>query len=131
MEKPGKGVYVLVMQLTRPASLTIGRLGKFDFQTGFYLYVGSALSGFAGRINRHLKKNKKLRWHVDYLLEAADLLWIDLFETESSKAECTLSGKVAALPGAKVPCPGFGASDCSCRTHLYYFRNMPAMKVGI
>lgn len=120
-----KGVYVLAMQLQRPARLTVGHLGVFDFPRGYYLYVGSALGGFAGRINRHLKRKKKMRWHIDYLLEKADLLWIDLYGTDSHADECRLNASVAGLPGAAVIAPHFGASDCRCDSHLHYFEELP------
>ena len=125
MSGSGRGVYVLALQLQRKTRLVVGRLGVFDFPRGYYLYVGSALSGFAGRINRHLKRKKKMRWHIDYLLEVADLMWVDLYETESQSDECRLNGSVAGLPGATVIAPHFGSSDCKCDSHLHYFQEMP------
>lgn len=123
-----KGIYILAMQLQSPVQLKIGRLGLFDFPAGYYLYVGSAMSGFAGRINRHLKRKKKLRWHIDYLLEKVDLIWVDLYETDSQEDECRLNSSVAKLPGAKIIAPNFGASDCKCRTHLHYFKKLPGVR---
>ena len=128
MDVPAKGVYVLAMHLQHAAKLTVGHLGTFKFPEGYYLYVGSALSGFAGRINRHLKRKKKMRWHIDYLLDVADLLWVDLYETQSHSDECKLNASVAKLPGAKVVSPKFGASDCKCRSHLHYFEKMPTLR---
>jgi sugar fermentation stimulation protein A len=126
MDIPMHGVYILVMQLQRRARLTVGHLGIFDFPVGYYFYVGSAMSGFAGRINRHLRRKKKMRWHIDYLLEVADLMWVDLFETGSHEDECRLNRSVAKLPGATIIAPNFGSSDCRCRTHLHYFEELPA-----
>jgi Uri superfamily endonuclease len=125
MQKSGRGVYILTMQMVHDMALTVGNLGTFEFPAGYYLYVGSAMSGFAGRINRHLRRRKKMRWHIDYLLEAADLLWVDLYETDSPDAECKLNGEVAELEGAVSIVPNFGASDCKCRTHLHYFAELP------
>jgi sugar fermentation stimulation protein A len=122
------GVYILAMQLQHPAKLTVGHLGSFEFPIGYYLYVGSAMSGFAGRINRHLKRKKKLRWHIDYLLEVVDLLWVDLYETKLHEDECRLNSNVANLPGVKVIAPNFGASDCKCRTHLHYLKKLPGVR---
>lgn len=126
MEISAKGVYILAMQLGRSARLTVGHLGTFEFPEGFYLYVGSAMSGFVGRINRHLKRKKKMRWHIDYFLEVADLMWIELFETTSHEDECRLNVSVGNLPGAKIIAPNFGSSDCRCRTHLHFFEELPA-----
>ena len=125
MHSSKKGIYVLALQLQRQTRLVVGRLGVFDFPPGYYLYVGSAMSGFAGRINRHLKRKKKMRWHIDYLLEVADLMWIDLYETESHSDECRLNASVAGLPGATVTAHHFGSSDCKCDSHLHYFEEMP------
>ena len=40
-------------------------------------------------------------------------------------AECLLAACAAALPGAGAPAPGFGASDCGCSTHLFFFEDYP------
>lgn len=131
MQNTGKGVYVMVMRLSKPTRLTVGRLGIFHFPTGYYLYVGSALAGFAGRINRHLKKKKKRRWHIDYLLEVSEILWVDLYETSSHEDECRLNKAVSKLPNAKIICAKFGSSDCRCRAHLHFFEALPSLKFRI
>jgi sugar fermentation stimulation protein A len=37
--------------------------------------------------------------------------------------ECELAAALEDLGGKGVP--GFGCSDCSCASHLYYFRDRP------
>jgi hypothetical protein len=32
------------------------------------------------------------------------------------------------MPGASLPVPGFGASDCRCQTHLMRFGRLPALR---
>jgi sugar fermentation stimulation protein A len=123
-----KGIYILAMQLVRARTLTVGRLGRFTFPPGYYIYVGSAMSGFAGRINRHLKRKKRMRWHIDYFLEVADLMWVDLYETEDTADECRLCARVAQLEGATIVADKFGASDCGCRSHLYHFETLPPLR---
>lgn len=54
----GKGTYSLILELERDQYIEIGKLGKFLFKKGYYVYNGSALGGF-GRVKYHLKKNKK------------------------------------------------------------------------
>ena len=66
-----KGSYALVIRLNRTEQLTVGRLGEFDFPAGCYLYFGSALNGLESRVSRHLRRDKKLHWHVDYLTVVA------------------------------------------------------------
>ena len=123
-----KGIYILAMQLVGERTITVGRLGTFNFPPGYYIYVGSAMSGFAGRINRHLKRKKRMRWHIDYFLEVADLLWVDLYETEDTTDECRLCSQVAQLEGATIVADRFGASDCKCKSHLYFFKNLPPFR---
>ena len=60
-----KGIYVLIVE-TKKARVCVGSLGELEFE-GRYAYVGSNQSG--GRIERHLRKNKTKRWHIDYLME--------------------------------------------------------------
>jgi Uri superfamily endonuclease len=67
----GPGTYVLVMRLAAPVTLTVGRLGALSLDAGLYLYVGSALGGLRARLERHLRADKRLHWHVDYLLRCA------------------------------------------------------------
>ena len=126
-----KGVYLLAMQLVGARTVTVGRLGTFTFPPGYYIYIGSAMSGFAGRINRHLKRKKRMHWHIDYFLEIADLLWVDLYETEENTDECRLCAQVAQLEGATVIAKGFGASDCRCKSHMYYFKNLPPFRPAL
>lgn len=126
-----KGVYILAMQLVQAKTVTVGQLGTFTFPPGYYIYIGSAMSGFAGRINRHLKRKKHMRWHIDYFLEVADLLWVDMYETENTADECRLCAKVAQLEGAMIIADRFGASDCRCKSHLYYFESLPPFRPGL
>ena len=83
----------------------------------------------AGRIARHLRPDKRLRWHIDYLLQFARVLEVLTIETDR-RLECRLS-RAAARLSDEVVMPGFGASDCGCRTHLHYFRRDPRARLGV
>ena len=76
MSEPSKGTYALVLHLECTEEITVGKLGMFTFPAGYYLYVGSALGpgGLEARLARHRRRGKKLRWHIDYLLEHAQLV---------------------------------------------------------
>ena len=63
-----KGTYCLIIQLKKDSRIEIGKLGLLNFDKGYYVYVGSALNSLEARLERHLKTEKKLFWHVDYLL---------------------------------------------------------------
>ena len=62
-----KGSYALIIRLNRAKRLTVGRLGEFYFPAGHYIYLGSALNGLESRVRRHLRRDKKLHWHIDFL----------------------------------------------------------------
>ena len=111
-----RGTYILIIKLENDKSITIGKLGELEFKKGYYTYVGSALNGLEQRIERHLRKNKKIHWHIDYLLRNAKI--VDIHYKENKKREeCnianTLSKKLIAISD-------FGCSDCKCNSHLFY-----------
>jgi len=111
-----KGSYVLVLELPEEQLIPAGSLGIIDFRSGYYGYVGSALNGLESRLNRHLRKNKKLRWHIDYLLQKVSISAIITCRVDR-KIECDIA---RALSNRFHSVPGFGSSDCRCRSHLYF-----------
>ena len=122
-----KGTYALVLRLACQAEIAIGRLGTFTFPAGYYLYVGSALGtgGLEARLARHRRHDKKLRWHIDYLLEHAQL--VEVWSAVSTdKLECLWAQAARELPGGEILVPGFGSSDCRCPSHLIYLARKPA-----
>lgn len=123
------GLYNLLIHLEGRRRLHIGRLGLFDFPAGYYVYTGSAMNGLEARIQRHLRKEKTLRWHIDYLLRFAKVVEVHRYPFDGKTGgrqsqrltECALSNAVANLPGCSRIVPRFGASDCRCAAHLGYF----------
>jgi Uri superfamily endonuclease len=85
------------------------------------LYTGSAKNGLKSRIERHLRKNKKHFWHIDYFLKYGKVVDIYLYP-ENEKTECEINQRALALNNAKLIMPKFGSSDCRCSTHLVYFK---------
>jgi Uri superfamily endonuclease len=126
---PGKsrGSYVLLVRLSDERVITVGNLGDIRFATGFYAYVGSAMNGLKARLSRHLAENKKRHWHIDYLLERASVIDIALHET-GSRSECAVAG---ALGIKYSSVPGFGCSDCRCRSHLFFALMERDLREGI
>jgi Uri superfamily endonuclease len=116
-----KGTYILTMKLENAVEIAIGKLGRFTFPAGHYLYFGSAMNGLHARITRHLRKDKKLHWHIDYLLQKATIIEIFCVESEE-RLECRLCLEATKLPGANIPVKGLGSSDCRCTSHLLYFK---------
>ena len=52
--------YQLYIKLDKTIKLQIGKLGKFTFPKGDYIYTGSAKKNINTRIKRHFSKNKKI-----------------------------------------------------------------------
>ena len=105
----------------------MGRLSAVSFPAGGYAYVGSAMGGIAARLRHHLRGEKKRHWHIDYLLEEADIIDIAACET-GNRTECTLA---AALGAQFESIRGFGASDCRCPSHLFFHPDEARMRAGI
>lgn len=110
-----RGSYVLLVRLAEERTIAVGRLGTVRFPGGSYAYVGSALRGLAARVDRHLRAEKKTRWHIDYLLPRATIEAIITCET-TERTECTIAQTLAQRFDS---IPGFGSSDCRCRSHLF------------
>jgi len=117
---------VLILRLPRPATIGVGRLGHFQFPAGWYAYAGSAHGpgGLVARISRHLCPSKPLHWHVDYLRAYARPVEI-WYAIGTRKRECAWAQALFGLPGASLPVPRFGASDCQCLAHLIHFAAPP------
>ena len=112
-----KGTYVLAVTLGSPADIRVGALGILHFDSGLYIYVGSAMGGLDQRLSRHLRRDKPLRWHIDYLTSAADSA--EAFESYPDFIpECELA-RMAEASGMVPAAKGFGCSDCDCLTHLF------------
>ncbi len=122
-----KGIYNLIISLPADKLIQVGKLGRFRFKKGYYVYTGSAGKGLKARIERHKRKEKAMYWHIDYLLEVATILDVRV-HTKGFLTECRLSEKIFELKDAELPIPGFGSSDCKCKSHLAYFREFPEMK---
>ncbi|RTL58197.1 MAG: GIY-YIG nuclease family protein [Rhodocyclaceae bacterium] len=108
--------YQLLIEVVRPLTVPVGRFGPCRFAAGRYVYTGSAKRNFEARITRHLGREKKLRWHIDYLLAAAGVAVVGV--RRYGEEECDINQR---MPGA-IAVPGFGASDCrhGCGGHLKY-----------
>ena len=117
-----------MIYLPKNTSIEIGKKGRFRFPKGHYIYTGSALNGLEKRVERHLKKNKKHFWHIDYLLDFA-LIKKALLFTNGKLDECALNQKTLEKPKARIIVPKFGSSDCGCPTHLVFFEKKSKMKL--
>jgi Uri superfamily endonuclease len=111
-----KGVYLLIVELPVDTTIRVGKKGMIPFKKGSYGYVGSALNGLEQRIMRHLRSQKKIHWHIDYLLAHATIAHVFIKES-SKREECDLAHH---FEQAFDTIPGFGCSDCACHSHLFF-----------
>lgn len=149
-----KGTYALVMALKSEAAIVVGRLGRsggrggeseITFPAGYYVYFGSARGGLSARVGRHLKREKRFHWHIDYLLqfaevvevwyspEGAEVEWGERKEVKGAggvrKKECLWCQVGRGMPQGQILIPGFGSSDCRCPAHLVYFPSPPSFEL--
>jgi Uri superfamily endonuclease len=121
------GTYTLLIRVSRPVAVRVGRLGVHEFPAGVYAYTGSALGvtsvTLRTRIARHLAARKTVRWHVDHLLLApVSRVVAVVFVEDPRRLECAVVQALDAVPGCRHVVRGFGASDCrsGCSSHLHY-----------
>ena len=112
-----KGIYVLTIQVSSDVAVQVGALGKLTFKKGVYAYVGSAQNNLEKRVRRHLTKEKRKFWHIDYLLGNDAAKVIAVFHKQADKAEECAVAKIIGKIGEAVA--GFGSSDCNCKSHFY------------
>ncbi|MBR5503643.1 MAG: GIY-YIG nuclease family protein [Methanobrevibacter sp.] len=116
-----KGTYCLIISLKKSDKIKIGHLYQepYKFKKGYYVYIGSAMNSLIPRLKRHLSDDKKMHWHIDYLLknEYSDIREI-LFTDSEKIIECELASRIAK-EGLEIE--SFGCSDCNCNSHLIYF----------
>jgi len=124
-----KGVYCLIFENSE-CTVQVGKKGDFSFKEGYHIYVGSALGpGGLKRMQRHIRlsrdKDKNPKWHVDYLhFEPAFHLVSAVCAATPERLECLL---VDAVGGSSVP--GFGCTDCACRSHLFLREKYPLSEI--
>jgi Uri superfamily endonuclease len=117
-----KGFYVLIINLKYSICIRVGALGNLTFAVGMYAYVGSAQNSIELRVARHQRKDKRLFWHIDYLLnnEAAKIIGVYCTD-EQKKKECQIATLIQK--NCVEPIAGFGCSDCKCLSHFFRIKD--------
>jgi Uri superfamily endonuclease len=123
---PERGTYALLIAVEASIRLQIGGLGLHSLLPGYHVYVGSALGGLPNRLKHHLGPKKRFHWHIDYLLAETGVTQI-WYALGTNRVECMWNAMLGDLPGSRLSVPGFGASDCRCRSHLTFFPTMPRL----
>ena len=122
---PGKilvngGIYIAVFLLPKAQTIAVGKLGQVPFRKGTYFYVGSAQRNLSARLARHNRREKPLRWHIDYISSKAEMLGA-ITIAAGREYECKIAKELGAI--FEIAVPNFGASDCRCGGHLFYCAN--------
>jgi len=115
------GIYALIIRINEDTCINVGAIGETHFKKGIYVYVGSAQTNLEQRVKRHLRREKRLFWHIDYLLNSdAAKIQKTLFMQGDKTTECKIAREIGER-GQSVN--GFGCSDCDCRSHLFRVSN--------
>lgn len=124
-----KGAYILILRNDKKTGIEVGSIGKIQFEKGYYIYVGSALSG-EHRLKRHLENLKRhsvkrKHWHIDYIIPFFELAeWYFLESKDES-----LEGRIAhSLEIHFSDIDGFGACDSDENSHLFKSNNYCKIK---
>ncbi|MDR2203526.1 MAG: GIY-YIG nuclease family protein [Nitrososphaerota archaeon] len=113
-----RGIYILIIKIDKTLRLKIGALDTITFSAGMYAYVGSAQNSIESRIKRHLRKEKHLFWHIDYLLANASVEIIQVYYLTGDKTRECHTAQI--ITKHNKPIPNFGCSDCNCNSHLFH-----------
>lgn len=126
------GTYTLVISLPRPIDVEVGALGEHRFDAGGYAYTGGAVGpGGFGRLDRHRRvaagEHDVRHWHVDHLMAHPATAVVAAGRTPGRDVECAVADALGN-DLADGPVPGFGASDCSCPSHLAFRETVDEME---
>ena len=120
-----RGVYALILELSKKVYTTIGRPGAHRLNLGFYIYIGKGSgkgsSSVEARLKRHFSKDKRPFWHIDYLtLNPQFTAKAAVSAATTELSECYLTRLLLRELEAELAIKGFGSSDCKCGGHLIY-----------
>ncbi len=126
------GTYCLLFSCSKSSQVTIGKLGTYQTQPGYYCYIGSAFGrgGLKSRIRRHLQIDKRKHWHLDYLRPSLTPSSI-YYSTDTIKRECIWAKLLLKDEQSSIPIKKFGSSDCHCPAHLFYYEVKPELNLLI
>ncbi len=114
------GTYALILRNYSKATIQIGRGGRICVKPGYYTYIGSAFGpgGLRARVSRHLRKEKRKHWHIDYLREFMEP--VGAWYTHDRQRLEHIWARSLSKMGGLISTHGFGCSDCDCDSHLFH-----------
>lgn len=121
---PSSGSYALFINVSRKINLRPEKQWTLD--PGNYVYAGRASRGLPARVARHKKRNKLIRWHIDWLTTQRSVTCKNIIILpEHPEQECAIVRALMNLPTPSAPIARFGSSDCreGCPAHLIMIPN--------
>ena len=123
--KPDPGTYALILQSNSNETIQVGRWGQVNLQPGYYIYIGSAFGpgGVQARVSRHLRNDKQMHWHIDYLRDHVTPVevWVSYAADHLEHEWATVLFEMTEM----TQILGFGCSDCKRYSHLFFTRGLP------
>jgi len=121
------GTYALILRNRSKATTQVGRWGRIDLETGYYIYVGSAFGpgGVQARVSRHFRKEKRKHWHIDHLREFMSP--VGVWYTYDRKRLEHVWARLLSDESGITSIQRFGCSDCNCQSHLFYASTKSAL----
>ncbi len=121
-----KGVYILVIEVGNDIVKRVGSLGRVWFKRGTYFYVGSALGtgGLYSRVRRHFIKDKRPRWHIDYLTMEPSVHIRYVAYVLYSEYPGDIESEISRIlsKSFEITIKKFGSTDKKDKSHLFWCR---------
>ena len=120
---PLKGFYIFGFKNTMTLKFNIKTIPhEKSLEPSYYIYIGSAFGpgGIFSRVSRHLKRDKRVKWHIDYLTNKSiiPLFVYSVLEDRKDFGECLIAKKLIEEKISKIAVKGFGSTDSPCLSHL-------------
>ena len=118
-----KGIYILELFAKEEFSISVKKFIGVKFPKGYYYYIGSAQKNLNSRIERHLKKKKKIHWHIDHLTthKFINITTPFIIPNAAKNMEVEIANNFVEFFDTKIIAKGFGNSGTKeTKTHLFY-----------
>ena len=124
--EPKPATYALILSCTSNARFRSGAWERCNFSAGITFTWGARWVQVACVPGSPTIKSSSTRphWHIDYLRAHTRLhsVWLSY---SGIRHEHEWARAMLKVKDATIPFPGYGASDCSCPSHLYFFKYFP------
>ena len=135
MQTSNKGIYILELFAREDFQILAKNFIGVTFPKGYYYYIGSAQKNLKSRIERHLKKEKIVHWHIDHLTTHNSIKIENpyILQNAEKNVESEIANNFVEYFDAQIIVTGFGNSDTKeTKTHLFYKKSsIPSNKFDI